>query len=208
MTKRSTQILAPAPHLSPAFSVARGYIDRRGVAKLLLNANVDRLSRLDEFQHAVMMLLVDATSRADIIAQAERHPEPSFEDAVLNGAFRRAVHQIFDLNTARVQSALSLDTTVLPSETERYQTARLYGADAAATWRHIAAEREAYHATECLLAHAAATPDGRMPLSIRQALTEVAAGEVPAPQPELSETYRQWGALVLEQLPCAEECVD
>jgi hypothetical protein len=208
MPERELQIVTPAPHFSRAFKISSSYIDRPRAAEFLLGANINRLSRLDECHHAVMMLLTDASSMAELVSSAEHSLALSFEDAVLHTAFERAIHQLYDLNAARIRSALSLDMNAPPLETERRSATSLYGADADATWHQIAAEQAAYHATDWLLGHAAANTNGKGPLSIREALTEAAAGLVPAPQPELTETYRQWGALVLASMPDPMDCID
>jgi len=208
MSQREFQIVTPAPHLSPAFKIVRGHYDRRGIARQLVKANLNRLSRLEECHQAIALMLADIAIRKELTISALRSTTLDFGDALLHEAFTRATQQIFALNTARVYSALSLDTSTIPPEADRLRAVRLYGADHNATWPQIAEEREAYHATDWLLGYAAETPGGRMPLSIRQSLVQVAEGLVPAPQPELAETYRQWGALVLANMPHPDECID
>lgn len=208
MPQRKLQVLAPAPHLSPAFRIPQAFYDIPGAAGLVLSTNLDRLARLAECQQAVIRLLRDPISNTMLEVNCSLNTPPmSHEDALLHHAFKLAINEVFSRNTERVSQALCVSQTEPPAEHERQHAANLYVASPNATWQEIGTARETYHATEWLLGYAASDADGRGPVSISQALIEVSAGLVAAPQPELTETYQRWGAQVLASLPKPDDCL-
>lgn len=207
MPQREPQIVQPTPELSPAFRISPCYYDKPGGAKFLLNANVARLGKLVECHEMVSRLLQDPATLARIRDTAKYCEFGDSGSAILHGAFQIAVRKLLEKNTERVRRALQLDTGSLPEDSERLCAADLYGAGLDATWPQIAAARETYQATERMLGYAAAPPDGSAPLTVRHALGEVAAGHVPAPQPEFARAFQHWGAVVLARMRVGVECV-
>lgn len=208
MPQRKLQVLAPAPQLSPAFRIPRAFYDLPGAAGLVLNANLERLARLAECQQTVIRLLRDPISSTMLEVNCSLSTIPmSHDDALLYHAFKLAINEVFSRNTERVNQALRIRPTEPPAEHERQHAVNLYAARADATWQEIGTARETYHATEWLLGYAASDIDDRGPVSISQALIEVSAGLVTAPQPELADAYQWWGAQVLANLPNPGDCL-